>query len=694
MLSTVQPHAVQARLQESLRLFRAGEFQAAIAGFQGLLHEDSSHSRAWHGLGVTYLQVGETDQAIEAIKRAISLDDTKAVFHNNLGVALLSQGGLHEAKNAFATAVSHDSQCADAVANLALVHAKLACPDEAVRLYREALALRPHHTDALFNLANLLLDQGEVDEAVGFYQKALEFGDKRADILNNLGRAFLDNSRFAEATACFERALAVDPHFGEAALNAGKAYSLQERIREAARAFEVASRLRPTKATWRLQRLGLCPTVFQSVAELDEYRADLEQRLDAALQRRVPIDIDELSTDGVVPSFNLAHHGRSNRRLLEKFASLFAPHIPKGNPSFAKGKRRVGFVVTAPHVGSFLRTQAGIVEHLDSKRFDAVVFCTDSAIAKLPKGIQRDDVQWIPFPRWLSEAAKTIAEASCDVLYFHKVSADPFGYLLPFARLAPVQCTSWATHFTSGVSEVDYYLSSALVETDHAADEYTEELIRFETFPSYEKRPVPISPSSRDDFGLPAHGGLYLCPQRLAKFHPAQDELFRQILEGDSTGTLVLLAGNNRAALDQLLGRFRKTLGSAAKRIVVLAPQSSVKLQQLMAVCDALLDICHYSVSLMAKDAFAVGLPIVTLPGRFKVERYTLGFYRKMGVLDLIAESAEGYVRLAHRLGNDADFRRAIQNRIRAASHLLFDDRQTVTEFERFAEEATPRQSR
>jgi len=244
------------------------------------------------------------------------------------------------------------------------------------------------------------------------------------------------------------------------------------------------------------------------------------------------------------------------------------------------------------------------------------------------------------------------------------------------------------------VPEVDYYLSSDLMEADGAADEYTEALVRFKTIPRYEKRGLPIPPASRADFNLPAQGSLYLCPQRLAKFHPAQDELFRQILDGDSTGTMVILAGSNPAVLDQLLGRFQTTLGIAADRIVVLPPQNAIRLRQLMSVCDALLDIRHYSVSLMAKDAFAANLPIVTLPGKFKVERYALGFYRKLGIHDLIAASPEDYVRLAVRLGKDVDFRRNVKDRIGAVSHLLFEDPQSVSEFERFAEFAMDRQHR
>ena len=589
--------------------------------------------------------------------------------------------------------------------------------------------IQPLHIDALYNLANHCLDHGNPNEAIELYQEALKVQNRRGDILNNLGRAFLEKAQSADAVECFNKALAADPRCGEAAFNLGKAYTQQEKIDEADRAFETATRLRPNKPIWRLHGLGLCPTIFQSAAELDDYRTELERRLDEAPpvshlsppgrgaavflppplpfgergpgvrgrpSRHAPppslpvlhMDLADLASDGFVPSFNLAHQGRSNRRLLEKFAALFSPHIPRRNPRGSQGKRRVGFVVTAPHVNSFLRTQAGIVERLDPQRFDTVVCCTDSGLAGLRQGIRRADVMWVPFAPRFNEAADTIAATSCDVLYFHKVSTDPLGYLLPFARLAPVQCTSWTTHYSSGVPEVDYYLSSALVEAADADREYTEHLVRLDAFPGFERRPVPIAPSSRADFGLPAQGSLYLCPQRLAKFHPEQDELFRQVLDTDSTGIMVMLAGNSPTALAQLLARFRKTLGTAADRIIVVPPQSPLGVRRLMSACDALLDIQHYSVSLMAKDAFAVGLPIVTLPGKFKVERYTLGFYRKFGIPDLIAGSPEEYVRLAVRLGKDAYFRRDLQTRIRAVSDVLYEDPRSVSEFERFAEEA------
>jgi len=75
---------------------------------------------------------------------------------------------------------------------------------------------------------------------------------------------------------------------------------------------------------------------------------------------------------------------------------------------------------------------------------------------------------------------------------------------------------------------------------------------------------------------------------------------------------------------------------------------------------------------------------MVTLPGPFGVDRFSLACYRKMGVTDLVADTPERYVDLAVRLGTDRDYRAEVVGRIAAASPALFEDDSTVREHERF----------
>ena len=54
--------------------------------------------------------------------------------------------------------------------------------------------------------------------------------------------------------------------------------------------------------------------------------------------------------------------------------------------------------------------------------------------------------------------------------------------------------------------------------------------------------------------------------------------------------------------------------------------------------------------------------------------------------MDCVAESAEDYVRIAIRLGTDAEFRRTVRARILANAAKLFRRDEVVTELERFLE--------
>jgi predicted O-linked N-acetylglucosamine transferase (SPINDLY family) len=328
---------------------------------------------------------------------------------------------------------------------------------------------------------------------------------------------------------------------------------------------------------------------------------------------------------------------------------------------------------------------------LDRSKFQPVLVCSQGIVETCRRALRRTDVECVPLPDRFRPAVESLAAARCDVLYHWQIGTDPLNYLLPFARTAAVQYSGWGMHATSGVSAVDYYVSSKLVEKEDAQEHYTESLYCFDTLPVYHSRIPSPQPATRSQFGLPEAGHLYFAPQRPAKFHPDQDPLLRGILQADSKGYVVLVE-RNRQAVAALRARFERTLGDVAGR-VLFVPQVK-DFHQFLALADVFLDTMHYSIGLMGHDAFALNLPVVTLPGEFNVERFALGFYRKMGLTDLVAGNAEEYIAVAVRLGTDRQWREWIRSRIAERSEVLFDDFEAVREHERFFEYALARAER
>ncbi|MFV1980797.1 MAG: hypothetical protein ACC655_06560 [Rhodothermia bacterium] len=338
-----------------------------------------------------------------------------------------------------------------------------------------------------------------------------------------------------------------------------------------------------------------------------------------------------------------------------------------------------------------MRGTCGIIGQLDKSSFQPVVLCSESVLDRCRRSIRRADVEWIGIPDHLPSAIKRIAAAKCDILCHWQIGTDPLNYFLPFAKLAPVQCTGWGTHGTTGISEVDYYVSSRLIETEGAEEHYIERLYRLETLPTYQPFIPPPGPADRSDFGFPERGNLYCCPQRLPKFHPDFDPILRAILEADPRGYLILLEGSSVHAAAQLRKRFERTLGATVRRLIFLPAQEPAAYCRMLSLVDVVLDPPHYSSGWTGYDAFSLALPVVTLPGQFSVERLAMALHRKMGIAELVADSPEDYVTRAIRLGTDRDCRHAVRSHIAERNDVLFDDVEVVREHERFFEQALER---
>jgi predicted O-linked N-acetylglucosamine transferase (SPINDLY family) len=181
---------------------------------------------------------------------------------------------------------------------------------------------------------------------------------------------------------------------------------------------------------------------------------------------------------------------------------------------------------------------------------------------------------------------------------------------------------------------------------------------------------------------------MYVCPQRLEKFHPDCDPLFAGVLHGSPQGFLVLLEGNRPHAASVLRTRFERTLAGLCDRVIFLPSQSPADYARLLSLADVVLDAPHYSAGFTAYDAFSQGLPIVTLSDGFGLGNYGRGFYRKMDLEHLAPRTPEEYVALAVRLGADRDYRRSVCELIAERSGVLFEDLEAVREYERFFETA------
>jgi predicted O-linked N-acetylglucosamine transferase (SPINDLY family) len=213
----------------------------------------------------------------------------------------------------------------------------------------------------------------------------------------------------------------------------------------------------------------------------------------------------------------------------------------------------------------------------------------------------------------------------------------PFTYFLAFARLAPVQAVTWGHPVTTGIANIDYFVSSAPAEPAGAVRHYGERLIELPVMSNSYARPLPLPHAARAELGLPEAGTVYLCPQSLFKLHPDFDGLLAAILARDPAGAIVLLAPAQPLHAARLLARLARHVPPAALKRVRFAPWLAYdRFLALIAAADVMLDPIVFGGGNTSYEALALGIPVVTLAGTFLRGRLTLGMYRQMGFDDLV----------------------------------------------------------
>jgi predicted O-linked N-acetylglucosamine transferase (SPINDLY family) len=541
--------------------------------------------------------------------------------------------------------------------------------------------------------------EGKREEARAAFEKAAQHDAGSAAAHYHLGLLANFRREPVQAEDHLRRAIAIDPN--HAGAHEGLAIVLRGEgcWAECLQSLSRAERLVPADPRRLLATLTL-PVVIESVESMHRHRRRLKDGL-AALLAADPKIPDPLGLGTL--DFYLAYHGLDERATRVDIAKLYskaspgldyvAPHCRPGAERRAgDGRIRIAFVSKHLRNHTIGRLNVGLCTQIDRSKFHVTVVraeAQDDSIAnRISQGVDQALVP--PQPSSLAATREWLGEQAFDVIFYTDIGMEPWTYLLSFARLAPVQCVTWGHPLTTGIPNVDYFISSEHLDTAEAAEHYTERLVRLPNPAVYYYRPhLPPQPKDRRGFGLPEKANLYGCLQTLFKFHPEFDPILGDILRRDPDGLILILAGVHSHRWNELLlRRFRDSFPDVADRVWLLPAQQHHDYLSLAALCDVALDPLHFGGGNTTYEALAFGVPVVTLPSAFLRGRITGALYQQMGYTECIASDATDYADKAVRLGTDREYRASVRDRINQASPVLFENRAGVGELEAFLQEA------
>ena len=670
-----------------------GDLPAALDAYQAALKRRPEYLLALNNMGNVLRDLGRFGEAVSAYQAAIELDPQFADAHNNYAQLLNQQGQFKEAASNCDKAIAANSGHADAWNNKGFALTELGKVKEAVSCLQEALRLRPDHAVTRNNLGNAYLATGQFTEAIISYQNALGLEPGSADYLCNLGVAHMECGATQAAMDCFREAIAINPAYANAYVQAASIHSRQGEPEAAISNLEKALALQPGNAGWRVRSALILPVIARSGFDHKSYRQRLVEKFAEIREQNLTIS-DPYREIGST-NFRLAYDEVNNRQLMQNIAHLYLETSPelafeaehcRQTPPMKKKRMRLGFVSSHLRAHTIGKLNSGIIEHFSRDLFEVILVRAPGSEDEVSTKIDgyADDV--VRLSGHLQADHELLASYKFDILFYLDIGLHPYTYFLSFARLASIQAVTWGHPDTTGVPNVDYFLSSKLMEPPDAEDHYSEKLILLETMPTCYKNPSALKKApQRSDFGLDDGNNLYLCPQTLFKFHPEYDVVLRNILEQDPSGRLVLIADPPPEPWRQLLSeRLRKSLGEVFEQVSFLPFMSEEAYLGLLCVSDVVLDIPSFSGGNSTLEAFAMGTPVVTWPGAYMRGRVTAGYYHQMIMNDLIADCAADYIKKSIQICQDPTFRQSMRRKIAERRHLLFERREVVREIESF----------
>ncbi|MGB3755479.1 MAG: tetratricopeptide repeat protein [Rivularia sp. (in: cyanobacteria)] len=725
-----QPEFAQALFRLGNLRQAQGKLNEAVEYYQQILTLQPEAVAVYNCLGSTLQQQGKLEEAEICYQRALEIQPNSVELKANLGNALHLQEKLSSEERKyyanlnlqfglgrqkaedFKTAEIYYQQAIILQPDLVKAHHKLGDVlqkqgklDIAFKSYQQAIKIDPNHANGYDELGNILQLKGKYREAVGAYKKALGIKPDFVASHNNLGNLLKKLNQFDAAIESFKEAIKFEPNIDCIHYNLGLLYKEQNKLELAIGAFKKALEVSPKFAPGKL---GICisqlPIIYSTVDEIESRRNQYKSHLQKLAQTFQLASKQERAKSveavGALQPFYLTYQGLNDRDLQKTYGKMICKIMSSRYPQYSKPlplpkleqnqKIRIGIVSRFFYSHSNWKIPIkGWVENLDKSEFELFGYYTGSKKDEHTVSAANVFDKFVQGNRSIERWCQTITEDKLHILIFPEFGMDPTTINLGCLRLAPIQMTSWGHPETSGLPTIDYYLSSDLMESENAQENYTEKLIRLPNL-SIHYTPLTIEPQTltKTDISLKEDQILFWCCQSLYKYLPNHDDVFPRIAKGLSNAKFVFIQHESEDVIEvfrQRLNRAFEQFGLNYQDYCLFLPRMRATMfAGVSAIADVFLDSIGWSGCNSSLESVAHNLPIVTLPGDLMRGRHSMAILKMMGIEETIASNKEEYVQIAISLGKDFQYRQYISEQVADNKHKLYGDLKPVRALEAF----------
>ena len=466
-----------------------------------------------------------------------------------------------------------------------------------------------------------------------------------------------------------------------------------------------------------LQIATNCYYLYDSQSQIIKHRNYYEKIIKFMIANTGPIyqNINIMSTFiNRNNAYRYAYHDISNVELFQNIAQLQSKLCPdllfdsfntKIKEIKESKKIKVGFIsdfLITFH--SVAKDRLGIIKHLyDDPNFDVKIITrktnkhlfyekivSDIDLSNLIIQIKEDD---------LVSNRQQILEENFDIIVYPEIGMCQQTRFIAFSRLAPIQINTWGHSDTSGLPNIDYFVSSKYFNSKEDQSHYSEKLILFDSLGTYYydifnffKNEIQILDENkknnlRNDIiektGI-ENPNIYGCIQIFIKIHPSFIGMLNEILCQDKNAVIVLLSTKQGDNDDVILKNYIKSKIKFIERIYFIYQVPFTQYANNIKSCDLILDYYPFGGFNSTIESFLLGKICITCAGERISGKFTQGLYRKMGITEFICDSEKEYISKAVKYGKNCNERKKYEIMILENVGKIIEEKESIEEWKIF----------
>mgnify|MGYP001172320272 CR=1 FL=1 len=544
------------------------------------------------------------------------------------------------------------------------------------------------NSETLFKKGVEYLKTKNFNEAENCFEELKNIHPTNKDILNNLLISCFQNKKFEKSEKLIQNMF--DLGFKDKKLTEFLLFILkqQDKIKEV---IETISKEKDKiNKKYQLLEKFERPAIPMSKDEINIIRENTFKKIDQAItDSNLKLTIDDQYLDP--PMFYYSYDNEDNLELSKKLNELFRKTYSELQNNLKlksndNKKIKIGFISEFFNNHTIEKLFKGLIFNLDISLFDISIFYLDNG-----KGLskdfhqeeKRDKIKNFQLPKLFKEKIDLIMNQDLDIVFYPDIGMSSQLYYLTFLRLGKYQITSWGHPETTGNSNIDYFLSSKLLEINksEAQKHYSEKLIMCDYLPMYLSKP---NIKKIDDDEIKSNN-VYSCPQTLFKLHPDFDEIIFQILKKDKKAKIFFIKDKNQTFCKKIFNRLQKKLSQEIDRVTLLRPLKETEYIHHCGHASVLLDPFYFGAGNSFHESMVYGTPTVTMPTKYLRTKIVQGAYKQMQIEEPpVVDNVEDYVSAAIEIAN-MDQNKLLEMKkyySKCAEENLFENKEALKSFQ------------